>query len=43
VVTRIMGGGEEHGGGGGKKSEVMFGKHDCQTNIVCYLSQINKL
>jgi len=33
---RIVGSGEEHGGGGGKKSKVMFGKHDCQTNIVCY-------
>jgi len=29
--------------GGGKKRVAMFGEHDCQTNIVCYPSQINKL
>ena len=29
-------------GGGGKKRVPVFGKYDCQTNIVCYLSQINK-
>jgi len=29
-------------GGGGKKRVAMFGEHDCQTNIVCYPSQINK-
>ena len=29
-------------GGGGKKRMAMFGKYDCQTNIDCCLSQINK-
>ena len=27
-------------GGGGKKRVAMFGKYDCQTNIICCLSQI---
>ena len=44
MVTRIVGSGDEHGGGGGgKKREAMFGKHACQTNLICYPSQINKL
>jgi len=28
--------------GGGKKRVAVFGEHECQTNIVCYPSQINK-
>ena len=35
VVTKV--------GGGGKKRMAVFGEYDCQINIVCYPSQINKL
>ena len=28
--------------GGGKKRVAVFGKYNCQINIVCCLSQINK-
>jgi len=30
-------------GGSGKKRVAVFGEDDCQTNIVCYPLQINKL
>ena len=29
--------------GGGRKRVAVFGDHHCQTNIVCYSLEINKL